>query len=71
MATYKEIQAYVKDNYGFTVKTCWIAHMKEICGLPVKMANNRTSPDQRVHPCPYNKQEAILAAFENFDMLEA
>lgn len=32
MATYKEIQQYVKLKYGFTPKTCWIAHMKEMYG---------------------------------------
>lgn len=35
MATYKDIQSYIKLNYDCTVKTCWIAHMKSICGLPV------------------------------------
>ena len=24
MATYKEIQGYVKETYGFLPKTCWI-----------------------------------------------
>ena len=43
MATYKEIQEYVKDKYGFQPKTCWIAHMKEVCGLPVKVAVNEKS----------------------------
>lgn len=28
-ATNKEIEDYVKKKYGFTVKTCWIAHVKE------------------------------------------
>ena len=36
MATYEEIQDYIKQKYGFTPKTCWIAHVKEICGLPVR-----------------------------------
>lgn len=47
MATYKEIQGYVKETYGFSPKTCWIAHMKEVCGIPVKNAPNRISPSQR------------------------
>jgi len=33
MATYKEVQEYIKKKYGFIVKTCWIAHVKEMCGL--------------------------------------
>lgn len=28
MATYKEIQAYVKKQKGYSIKTCWIADMK-------------------------------------------
>ena len=43
-ATYKEIQEYAKVNYGFVPKTCWITHMKEVCGIAVKNAPNRISP---------------------------
>lgn len=32
VAIYKEIQEYVKVNFGNTPKTCWIAHSKEIYG---------------------------------------
>ena len=52
MATYKEIQGYVKGTYGFLPKTCWIAHMKELCGIPVNNAPNRISPPHREKPCP-------------------
>jgi len=69
MATYKEIQSYVKTEYGYIPKTCWIAHMKEICGLPVKMASNRYSPDNREKPCPPDKMESIKSAFIHFKML--
>ncbi|MDR0914619.1 MAG: hypothetical protein LBM65_05605 [Oscillospiraceae bacterium] len=69
MATYKEIQAYVKSTYGFTPKTCWIAHMKEVCGLPVKMANNRYSPDNREKPCPLEKMQPIKETFRYFKMI--
>jgi len=48
MATYKEIQEYVKMNYGYIPKTCWIAHTKEICGLSPKVANNRNDINSRV-----------------------
>ena len=57
MATYKQIQEYVKYNYGFVPKTCWIAHMKEVCGIYVKKAPNRISPDKRKKPCPIDKQK--------------
>ena len=69
MATYKEIQEYVKDKYGFQPKTCWIAHMKEVCGLPVNVAVNRIDINRRVRPCPDDKQKAIRDAFSHFGML--
>jgi len=59
MATYKEIQDYVKQKNGFQPKTCWIAHMKELCGLNVKVAHNIHFLEKREKPCPADKQEAI------------
>jgi len=69
MATYKEIQSYVKSTHGFVPKTCWIAHMKEVCGIPVKQAPNRNSTDKREVPCPPEKAEAIKKAFSHFKMI--
>ena len=69
MATYKEIQAYVKLNYGFQPKTCWIAHMKEICCLEVRVSHNRHSLEKREKPCPADKQDAIKEAFKHFGMI--
>ena len=43
MATYKQIQDWVKDNHGFVPKTCWIAHVKETCGLDLRDASNSTT----------------------------
>lgn len=69
MATYKEIQEYVKNKYGYTPKTCWIAHSKEIFGLTPKTASNRKDLERREYPCPVGKQEDIRAAFLHFGML--
>ena len=69
MATYKDIQTYVKNENGYVVKTCWIAHMKELHGLKPRVSARRISPDKRVHPCPENKQADILAAFKHFEMV--
>ncbi|MFD3157953.1 hypothetical protein ACFIJ5_13945 [Haloimpatiens sp. FM7330] len=69
MATYKQIQEYIKATYGFTVKTCWIAHMKEVCGLKRKDSPNRKDPNKRVYPCPENKKKFIREAFRHFDMI--
>lgn len=69
MATYKDIQRYIKLNYNCTVKSCWIAHMKSICGIHVKIAHNRKNPNRRVFPCPDSKKDIIKEAFRHFDMI--
>ena len=62
MATYSQIQAWVKQNHGFVPKTCWIAHCKEINRLPVMRASNRRGAERLV-PCPPAKRDAIDQAF--------
>jgi hypothetical protein len=69
MATYKEIQKWVKQNYGFVPKTCWIADVKQQAGLQVRKAHNRKG-DGRVCPCPQGKVEPICAAMSHFGMIE-
>lgn len=69
MATYKEIEAFVKGKYGFKPKTCWIAHVMELCGLEVKPAWNRKGVE-RANPCPENKRAAIKEALRRFGMIK-
>jgi hypothetical protein len=66
-ATYSEIQKYVKRKYGKVVKTCWIAHAKEICGLNPKRSKRRLG--NRVYPCPDDKLPWIKDAFSHFKMI--
>ncbi len=68
LATYSEIQDWVKQNDGWKPKTCWIAHCKELKGLPVKKAANRKG-NKLLVPCPENKRIAIEAAFRHFGMI--
>ena len=68
MATYTEIQAWVQENHRWTPKTCWIAHCKELAGLPRLDAPNRMD-GERIVPCPENRREAIFTAFRHFQML--
>ena len=68
MARYREIQDWVRREYGWKPETCWIAHCKELCGLPVRPAPNRAATG-REKPCPENKQPAIFAAFQHFKMI--
>lgn len=68
MTTYKQIQQEVEKRYGWLPKTCWIAHVKELNGLPVRRAPNRAS-NMRAVPCPPEKRTAIEAAMRELGML--
>lgn len=69
MATYTQIQAYVKDKYGYLPKSCWIAHVKELSGLHPKVSPNRYSISARTNPCPDAKQADLKDALRHFNML--
>ncbi len=69
LATYKQIEAHMREKYGYTPKSCWIAHMKEICGLKPKTSSRRYSPDSRVQPCPESKQNDFRETFKYFNMI--
>lgn len=69
MATYKEIQHYIKSNFGISVETCHIADVKKRCGLEVRVAPNRKSADRLVRPCPDKYVQLIRNALENFNII--
>jgi hypothetical protein len=52
MATYREIQNWVRTASGFVPKTSWIAHVKADRGLSGRRAANRFNHPTRVNPCP-------------------
>ncbi len=68
MATYKQIQDWVKQQYGFVPRTCWIAHVKSMSGLPMRKAPNRQGTERK-SPCPAEKVEPIRAALRHFGMM--
>jgi hypothetical protein len=68
MATYKEIQDYIKDKHQINVKTCWIAHVKEIMGIQMRKAPNRISGTERVSPCPQKHVQIIIDALNHFSI---
>lgn len=67
MATYKQFQEYAKFQKSYTPKTCWIAHDKELTGLPVKKSICKKG--ERKHPCPKEKPQDIQEAFIFYKML--
>jgi hypothetical protein len=69
MATYREIQDYVRMRGGFIPKTCWIAHVMSDYKLTTRQARNRISPTRRKFPCPEERRPAIVAALQHFRMI--
>ena len=49
--TYKQIQKEVMDRFDINIETCWIAHVKELNGIPVRRAWNRQGKERK-NPCP-------------------
>lgn len=69
MATYDDIEAYVQTTYGRSVKDCWIAHVRELNGLPVRRAWNRKPGPGRQNPCPDWARRMIEDAMKHFRMI--
>lgn len=70
MATYKQIQNHIKEKHNHSVKTCWIADIKEQCGLNPRKAHNRYDENVRLHPCPDKHKGEILGALIHFKMVD-
>jgi hypothetical protein len=68
LATYQEIQQWVREHHGFVPETSWIDHCKEIHGLPLDGAPNR-QVEEEFESCPPEKVPAITQAFRHFGML--
>jgi hypothetical protein len=69
MATDAEIQKFVQHNHGFIPKMGWIAHVKEVHGIPTLRGANRARRDRDIEPCPPEKREAIEEALRHFGMM--
>lgn len=70
MATYREIQQYVKHKHGITVRTCWIADIKEEHGLTRGPAHNR-GKSGKSYPCPPRFRPLIEDALRHFDYMRS
>lgn len=70
--TYKRIQKYVEETYGFKVHTAYIAEVKRMCGLEMHKAPNAVEQRKyQYHTCPDYKVKAIKAALAHFGMIKA
>ncbi len=70
MATYEELLEDIRKRHRCTVKTCWIAHVKELNGLNPRKAPNRISQIDRKHPCPANIRPIIEDSMRRFGMID-
>lgn len=69
-ATYKQIQNYVLEKFGFKVSTLYIAQVKKKHGLEVREHYNISNNESRKIPqCPIEKEEAIFDALKYFKMI--
>ena len=68
--TYKMIQQYIEENYGFKVHTAYIAEVKRSLGLPMYVAPNAV--EELKHPRPHPTERMVAAIKEtlaHFDFI--
>ena len=69
-ATYKEIQEWVQEKYGFHVTQLNIAQVKRMHGIIERQNYNLPkSKNYRTPEPPKEKKEAITEAFKHFQMV--
>lgn len=68
--TYKDIQKWVEENYGFKVHTAYIAEVKRDLGLPMYDAPNAVEELKRPRSHPTTEMsDAIKAALKHFEII--
>lgn len=69
-ATYKEIQDWVQDKYGFHVTNLNIAQVKQKHGIIERENYNKAKSENSKQPgCPKEKIMAIEDALKHFQMI--
>ena len=68
-ATYQEIKNFVLEHYKLKVSTLNIAQVKEKYGIIERENYNKGSKNHKVPNCTVEKENAIVKAFEHFNMI--
>ena len=69
-ATYREIEEWVREKYGFHVSNLSIVHVKQKHGIIERENYNKLkSPDSKQPGCPEEKVKAIEGAMRHFQMV--
>lgn len=70
-ATYKEINEYVEEKYGFKLHSAFIAQVKRECGIEMgENYNLSKSDDYEPREVTPEKRAAIIDALKHFNMIE-
>ena len=68
--TYKDIQAYIEEKYGFKVHTAYIAEAKRDLGLPMYDAPNAVEELKRPRSHPTTEMEEVIKdALKHFEII--
>jgi len=67
MSTYQDAINDVKNRYGFIAQPCWIAHVKELNGVPTRKVWNRAGT--RKKPCPSAKRPFLETSMRALGMI--
>ena len=68
--TYKKIQEWIEENYGFKVHTAYVAEVKRELGLPMYDAPNAVEELKRPRQHPTEQMStAIKAALKHFEII--
>ncbi len=68
--TYKDIQSYIEEKYGFNVHTSYIAEVKRDLGLPMYDTPNAVEELKRPRAHPTTEMvEAIKDALNHFEII--
>lgn len=72
VATNHDIQAYVKEKYGFYVHSLYIAQVRDKLGIKLHENHRKVEAARRkASICPAYKEAAILDAFEYYGIYKA
>lgn len=69
MVGYRNILRSVKELYGESVRTCWVAEVKELNDLPVGQVGD-LGAEVRMNPCPERVRPMIEDAMRRLGMLK-
>ena len=67
--TNQKIRDYFQSKYGIKPTSNWIAHAKEVYGVPVRRAANRKG-EERLWKCPKRHLVELKEVFEHFGLLK-